>query len=82
MAAARTAPLAASTVSCVFCAWKWRAVSRTGSPSSPARISQTAPAKRSWAFTPVPTAVPPSATSDSAATCGVNRSIVSSSWSA
>ena len=59
------APLHSTTPSSEDWAWKWLSVSVTVAPSMSDSLAQTAAANSGWLFTPVPTAVPPSATSDS-----------------
>ena len=58
-------PLAATAPSIVAWAWKWFSVSRTVTPARASRRAQTRAANSGWALIPVPTAVPPRATSAS-----------------
>ena len=77
-----SAPLHSTTPSSEDWAWKWLSVSITGTPSMADSLAQTAPAKSGWLFTPVPTAVPPSATSDSPAVASLSRLTPRSTWPA
>ena len=64
-ASALSEPLASTMLSRVLCAWKWLLVSRTVTPFISERSWQTRAENSGWVLTPVPTAVPPRATSDS-----------------
>ncbi len=68
-----SAPLAATTPSIALCAWKWLSVSTTSKPARSLRTAQTRPANSRCVLIPVPTAVPPSATSRSSPTANSSR---------
>ena len=68
------APLAVTTASCAASASNLLGAVTNGQPVSPAITSATRAAKRGWLLRPVPTAVPPSASSSSAGTVAATRS--------
>ena len=74
-ATAFKAPLASTRASRLLCAWKWLSVSLTGIPSMPDSLAHTLRANSGCVFTPVPTAVPPRATSDSSSSACRSRPI-------
>ena len=68
-------PLASTTLSRVLCAWKWFVVSRTSTPSTFESRTHTRPENSGCVLTPVPTAVPPRATSLSSRSACRSRSM-------
>jgi hypothetical protein len=76
------APLAKTVPSTALCAWKWFSVSRTSTPKRSLSLSQTLFANSGWVLTPVPTAVPPKATSESSSMALWMRCMPRSIWPA
>jgi hypothetical protein len=76
------APLVKTVPSIALWAWKWFSVSRTSTPKRSESFWHTLWANSGWVLTPVPTAVPPRATSVRSSRAFFTRCMPRSIWPA